>query len=441
MAVIHQPRSSIYEMFDRLLVLSEGRTMFYGAAKDAVPHFAAYGHTCPDSFNPSDFFLDLLSPDNRTPEVQEETKNRIAYLGDVWVKVSNSAAIESNTVEEFVTVKIIGADSGSIWKTLKAFQLLCWRCWVEQARNKGAIIAKFTFAIIFSLLIGGIYSKDNNSQKSIQNMKGVLFFILINQSFTTVISVLNSFPKEKLIVNRERAGRAYNTLAYCMAKFFIEQPFNLVPIVVYCLIVHKLARMNQSTLGQFVGICLLSNATALALGLAISSFAPSVEAAGALGPVFLIVGILFGGFYIKISSLPIVLNWIPFISLFRWAFEALCINEFQGRTFTCNTTPSQCLLNGEEVLQTLSYSGHSVNYPIFGLSMLLLCYLAGIYFLLLLNKQRFTPLGFVGSGFKKRAAETTASASTGYEIVKAADEGGIELQKDNSGERAEVSVL
>lgn len=45
------------------------------------------------------------------------------------------------------------------------------------------------------------------------------------------------------------------------------------------------------------------------------------EAANAIGPPFMIIGILFAGFYIKIGSLPIVANWVPYFSLFRWTFE------------------------------------------------------------------------------------------------------------------------
>lgn len=237
-SVIHQPRSSIYEMFNKLLVLSEGRTMFYGDAIDAVKHFQTCGFTCPDDFNPSDFFLDLLSPDNRTSEARVETRNRIKLLGDFWEeKVSKEEEIVEDGSSQFISVKSIGTDEG-IAKTLKAFQLLCWRCWVEQSRNKGAIIGKFVTAILFSLIIGGIYSKDTRSQQGIQNMKGILFFLLINQTFNSVLAVLNSFPREKLIVNRERDGRAYSTLSYCLAKFFVEMPLNLVPVVVYCCIVH-----------------------------------------------------------------------------------------------------------------------------------------------------------------------------------------------------------
>ena len=65
MSVIHQPRSSIFEMFDRLLILSEGSTMYFGDAKNAVAYFSSVGCNCPSNFNPPDFFLDLLSPDNR----------------------------------------------------------------------------------------------------------------------------------------------------------------------------------------------------------------------------------------------------------------------------------------------------------------------------------------------------------------------------------------
>ena len=38
---IHQPRSSIFSLFDDLLLLSEGRLVYNGPAKDSLHHFAA----------------------------------------------------------------------------------------------------------------------------------------------------------------------------------------------------------------------------------------------------------------------------------------------------------------------------------------------------------------------------------------------------------------
>lgn len=51
-------------------------------------------------------------------------------------------------------------------------------------------------------------------------------------------SVTSTFPNEKSIVSRERAARSYSILEYCLAKVFVEMPLNLLPILVYCIIMH-----------------------------------------------------------------------------------------------------------------------------------------------------------------------------------------------------------
>ena len=234
-------------MFDKLLVLSEGRTMYYGDAANAVTHFALAGHKCPEVFNPSDYFLDLLSPDNRTAETEQATRNRIQHLGDRWqahVQATQAqqmqAQAEKNAkggqqadAHEFKSVQIIGSGANDFATVRRNFLILCWRAWTEQSRNQGALIAKVVFNIFFGLIIGGIYSDIGYGQESIQNRKGCLLFLMINQNFGSVTGVLNSFPKEKIIVNRERSGRAYNTLSYFCAKFLVEMPINLAPIVIY----------------------------------------------------------------------------------------------------------------------------------------------------------------------------------------------------------------
>ena len=67
---IHQPRSSIYQMLDTVLLLSGGCPMYYGRAGTAVDrYFDAAGFPIPSSFNPSDFLLDTISVDYRSEKV------------------------------------------------------------------------------------------------------------------------------------------------------------------------------------------------------------------------------------------------------------------------------------------------------------------------------------------------------------------------------------
>ena len=84
MASIHQPRSSIYAMFDQLLLLSEGKLIYTGNAHDAVEYFTSKGQECPALFNPADFFLDVVSPDYRSADLEKESLGRIKMLSDSW---------------------------------------------------------------------------------------------------------------------------------------------------------------------------------------------------------------------------------------------------------------------------------------------------------------------------------------------------------------------
>ena len=54
-------------MFDKLVLLSDGQVMFFGDAPQIVPYLAQRGYSCPPSFNPADYFIDLVSIDARTP--------------------------------------------------------------------------------------------------------------------------------------------------------------------------------------------------------------------------------------------------------------------------------------------------------------------------------------------------------------------------------------
>ncbi|CAN0331964.1 unnamed protein product, partial [Hapterophycus canaliculatus] len=63
---IHQPRSSIYAMFDDVLLLSEGRIMFQGPAGRVADFFRAKGHKMPANTNPGDFAVDVVSVDYTT---------------------------------------------------------------------------------------------------------------------------------------------------------------------------------------------------------------------------------------------------------------------------------------------------------------------------------------------------------------------------------------
>jgi hypothetical protein len=70
----------------------------------------------------------------------------------------------------------------------------------------------------------------------------------------------------------------------------------------------------------------------LALNSTSGSLVPTVESGIAVAPAIMVIFIVFGGLYVV--NTPSYLAWVPNCSLIRWAFEALCINEFTGLELT-----------------------------------------------------------------------------------------------------------
>ncbi|VDN44549.1 unnamed protein product [Gongylonema pulchrum] len=73
---IHQPASDIFEMFDRVLFLANGRVAFLGAPAEAIKFFGAVGYPIPRHTNPADFFIQTLSivPGNEEKCTERATK-------------------------------------------------------------------------------------------------------------------------------------------------------------------------------------------------------------------------------------------------------------------------------------------------------------------------------------------------------------------------------
>ena len=58
---IHQPSSEIFEMFDKICLISEGRLVFIGDRSSACNFFDSQGYRLPTNYNPADHFIKTLS--------------------------------------------------------------------------------------------------------------------------------------------------------------------------------------------------------------------------------------------------------------------------------------------------------------------------------------------------------------------------------------------
>nr|CAD7432307.1 unnamed protein product [Timema monikensis] len=87
----------------------------------------------------------------------------------------------------------------------------------------------------------------------------------------------------------------------------------------------------------------------------ISCVSSNVEMALTIGPMVIIPFLLFGGFFLNNSSVPIYFKLISYLSWFKYANEALLLNQWEGVDhIDCTASNTTCPKNGLVVIEKLN---------------------------------------------------------------------------------------
>ncbi|KAI8852325.1 P-loop containing nucleoside triphosphate hydrolase protein [Chytridium lagenaria] len=294
---IHQPRTDILELCDKILLLAGGKTVFFGKLDNALT------------------LSRVVTLDQRSKELLEE---------------SSPTGIQSVPGNKG---RLRRARYNSSWMTQFGFCL--GRNMKEVMRDPATIGASVGQGIFICILL--------DLTQGIQNRLGALFFIVVNQTFGVVMPNIGSIPLQRLIILRERSSGSYCASAAYLAKWVSGLPANLLGASVLALPSSKLLRLIQPSATRYLTFyCIVLVQTFAANGMECSI-------GSILGPLFITVFLIFGGNFLNLDSAPVVFRWIQWISIISYSNKALAQNELEGLTFTC-PPQGQCLTDGRAVI-------------------------------------------------------------------------------------------
>jgi ATP-binding cassette subfamily G (WHITE) protein 2 len=358
---IHQPQSKIFELFDDLMLLKDGHIVYYGQAANAVDFFAEAGFPCPPRTNPADHFLDVITPQPGQKEFvavqnvfHSENDKRLAK---VFKPVDKTA---EKDYERYGGLMI--HERPSWWHQ---FKTLTRRCFIDNIRSWPVLMTLLIQNILMALLIGGAFFQIGTSQKSQVRRQPVMFFVVINQGVFAALSVINSFPSERLLILRERAAGTYNVSAYYLAKNVADLLLQIPGPVIFSPIVYFMVGLQPvaSKFFMFTFFMILDSLTAVSLALMVSALARTTTLSVTILPMTLEICRLFGGFFLSPANLPIYFSWLDALSYVKYCYVGIALNELNGLELDPCAPNTTCLYpdGGETVIQNLGLNKLSIG--------------------------------------------------------------------------------
>ncbi|EFN69860.1 Protein scarlet [Camponotus floridanus] len=362
---IHQPGMTIYNAFSHVLLMADGRSIYFGTLENATDFFKSQDYHCPINYDESEYYVNILSRRNRS----ETTDRNIELYRAFW----QSSLSKIPTVENTKTIFRIVPRKKSGW--FVQFYWLLWRIFLQDIRTvSDNWIAWFSFSLS-AIFVGIFYIGANSStQEGIQSVRGALYLMISEIIFTVAYSVIYEIPGGLVLYLRE-------STVYAPGPYYVATILGLIPkaifkALLFTIVIYFLLHLEFRLIDLcFYCFCTMTTAICgIAYGMMTSSWITNVDIVTAIMVPLDLLLLLMAGVFYNLRTLPIYLTYFKYMSMFYYSTEALSIIHWSKiKNIDCPINRDlPCLSNGTEVLTEYGYNEGNFWWDMVGLLLLII---------------------------------------------------------------------
>lgn len=206
---VYQASQAIYDIFDKALVIYEGRQIYFGPAKDAKQYFEDMGWYCAPRQTTGDFLTAVTNPRERKPRKGYEAKvpRTALEFERYWqqsedfkrmqaeVKEMDEANPGEPALQELrrahrqAQAKRVPAKSPYTISVLMQIQLCTERAYQRMWNDKTSTMTTVIGQVIMALIIGSIFFKTPDTTGSFFDKGAVLFFAVLLNALMSITEI------------------------------------------------------------------------------------------------------------------------------------------------------------------------------------------------------------------------------------------------------------
>ncbi|KAF8850810.1 hypothetical protein BDZ45DRAFT_708183 [Acephala macrosclerotiorum] len=353
----YQASQDMYNIFDKVAVLYEGRQIYFGPQEHAKQYFLDMGYICPPRQTTADFLTSLTNPSERVVALGfEATVPRTAdEFAQRWTMSENKMRLHqeiddfegqyelSDTHFEKFKTSRRAQQSSSIQSTSPYTISIPMQVKICIIRGFQRLLGDKTFTsvtiagnVIISLVLGSIFLNLPDSTASFYGRGALLFVVVLFNALTSALEILPMYATRP-IVEKHVSFALYHPFSEAIASMICEFPSKVVCALAFNIPLYFMADLRREAGPIFVYLLFAFTCT-LTMSMIFRTIAQvSRTLSQAMAPIalFIIGLIVYTGFILPIHSMKGWLRWINYLNPVAYAFEALMANEFHNRDFPC----------------------------------------------------------------------------------------------------------
>ncbi|XP_023759508.1 ABC transporter G family member 29 [Lactuca sativa] len=386
-----QPAPETFDLFDDIILLSEGQIVYQGPRENVLEFFETCGFVCPERKGIADFLQEVTSKKDQ----QQYWANKGKPYRYVRVSEFTEKFKSFHVGEKLKSELAVPYDKSNSHKAALVFQKYLvprmellkasWdKEWLLMKRNSFIYVFKSIQIIFLSFIATTLYFRTTMHHRN--EVDGAIYVGALLNSL--LINMFNGLADLSLVIMRlpvvykQRDLLFHPSWAFTIPAFLLRIPISMLESIIWSGILYFGVGMAPDASRFFKHLLLVFLIQNVAAGLfkLIAGVCKTMNIANTGGSIVLLLIFLLGGFLLPKTQIPNWWEWAYWISPLSYGFKAFAINEFLDPRWTNIRSSDNSTSMGYAVLKNLDIPTKESHYWIGAAALLGFTFLFNILF-------------------------------------------------------------
>ncbi|KAL7114121.1 hypothetical protein ACP275_04G100100 [Erythranthe tilingii] len=360
-----QPAPETFDLFDDVVLLSEGQIVYQGPREHVVEFFESCGFKCPERKGTADFLQEVTSKKDQE-QYWSDRSNRYRHISVAEFAAKFKRFHAGLRLENELSVpypKPRSHKAALVYKTNAVPNTELLRAnfakeWLLIKRNSFVYVFKtvqiFIVALIASTLFLRTHMRTRNEQDGAIYVGALLFAMICNtfNGFAELALTIQRLP----VFYKQRDLLFHPAWAFTLPTFLLRIPISAFEAVVWMVTTYYTIGFAPDPTRFFKQLLLIFAIQQMAAGLfrLIAGVCRTMIIANTGGALTLLLVFLLGGFILPKDKIPVWWGWGYWVSPLTYGYNAIVVNEMLATRWMNKLASDNTTLLGVAILNNFN---------------------------------------------------------------------------------------